>query len=71
MRIEFRRRSVLVRGLRDGLLVALLALTTATAFSPADTMPNSQRAKVLMSTQGLISLITLGLIISRAVGILQ
>jgi hypothetical protein len=47
-----------------------LALTTATAFSPADTMPNSQRAKVLMSTQGLISLITLGLIISRAVGIL-
>lgn len=48
-----------------------LALTTATAFSPTDTMPNSQRAKALMSTQGLISLITLGLIISRAVGILQ
>jgi hypothetical protein len=47
-----------------------LALTTATAFSPSDTMPNSRRAKVLMSTQGLISLITLGLIISRAVGIL-
>jgi hypothetical protein len=48
-----------------------LAVTTATAFSPTDTMPNSQRAKALMSTQGLISLITLGLIISRAVGILQ
>jgi hypothetical protein len=48
-----------------------LALTTATAFSPADTMPNSRRAKVLMSVQGLISLITLGLIISRAVGILK
>jgi hypothetical protein len=48
-----------------------LALTTATAFSATDTMPNSQRAKALMSTQGLISLITLGLIISRAVGILQ
>jgi hypothetical protein len=47
-----------------------LAMTTATAFSPADAMPNSRRAKVLMSTQGLISLITLGLIISRAVGIL-
>jgi hypothetical protein len=48
-----------------------LALTTATAFSPTDTMPNSKWAKVLMSTQGLISLITLGLIISRAVGILN
>jgi hypothetical protein len=48
-----------------------LALNTATAFSPTDTMPNSRPAKVLMSTQALISLITLGLIISRAVGILQ
>jgi hypothetical protein len=48
-----------------------LALTTATAFSPTDTMPNSRLAKALMSTQALISLITLGLIISRAVGILQ
>jgi len=47
-----------------------LALTTAAAFSPTDTMPNSQRAKALMSSQGLISLVTLGLIISRAVGIL-
>jgi hypothetical protein len=47
-----------------------LSLTTATAFSPTDTMPNSQLAKALMSVQGLISLITLGLIISRAVGIL-
>lgn len=47
-----------------------LAVTTATAFSPTDTMPNSRHAKVLMSTQGIISLITLGLIISRAVGIL-
>ena len=47
-----------------------LALTTATAFSPTDTMPNSRLAKVLMSVQGLISLIVLGLIISRAVGIL-
>ena len=48
-----------------------LALTTSTAFSPTDTMPNSRRAKVLMSLQGLISLVTLGLIISRAVGILS
>lgn len=48
-----------------------LAVTTATAFSPADTMPISQRAKALMSTQAVISLVTLGLIISRAVGILN
>jgi len=47
-----------------------LALTTATAFSPTDTMPNSKQAKALMSVQGVISLVTLGLIISRAVGIL-
>ena len=48
-----------------------LAFTTATAFSPTDTMPNSRPAKVLMSTQAVISLVTLGLIIARAVGILQ
>lgn len=47
-----------------------LAVTTATAFGPADAMPISQRAKALMSSQALISLVTLGLIISRAVGIL-
>jgi hypothetical protein len=47
-----------------------LAVTTATAFSPADAMPNSRQAKTLMSIQALISLVTLGLIISRAVSIL-
>jgi hypothetical protein len=48
-----------------------LAFTTATAFSPTDAMPNSRQAKLLMSIQGTISLVTLGLIISRAVNILQ
>ena len=48
-----------------------LAVTTATAFSAADTVPISRQAKALMSTQALISLVTLGLIISRAVGILS
>jgi hypothetical protein len=47
-----------------------LAVTTATAFSPTDVMPITQQAKALMSAQALISLVTLGLIISRAVGIL-
>lgn len=48
-----------------------LGATTATAFSPTDTMPISRQAKALMSTQALISLVTLGLIISRAVAILS
>jgi hypothetical protein len=48
-----------------------LGVTTATAFSAADTVPISRQAKALMSTQALISLVTLGLIISRAVGILS
>jgi hypothetical protein len=47
-----------------------LAVTTAMAFSPTDTMPISPQAKALMSTQSVISLVTLGLIISRAVNIL-
>ena len=48
-----------------------LAVTTATTFSAADTMPISPEANALMSTQALISLVTIGLIISRAVGILS
>jgi hypothetical protein len=48
-----------------------LAFTTGTAFSPTDAMPISSRAKALMVTQGTISLVTLGLIISRAVNILS
>jgi hypothetical protein len=48
-----------------------LGVTTATAFSAADTLPISRQAKALMSAQALISLVTLGLIISRAVGILS
>ncbi len=48
-----------------------VALTNATAFSPTDTMPLSRWAKLLMSVQSTISLLTLALIISRAVGALQ
>jgi uncharacterized membrane protein len=47
-----------------------VALTNATAFSPTDTMPLSQAAKSMMGVQSLVSLVTLGLIISRAVNIL-
>jgi hypothetical protein len=48
-----------------------VSLTNATAFSPTDTMPLSSRAKVVMGVQSLVSLVTLGLIVSRAVNILH
>jgi hypothetical protein len=47
-----------------------LSLTNQTALSPTDTMPLTPRAKLFMSTQALASLVTIGLVISRAVGIL-
>ncbi len=47
-----------------------VSLTNATAFSPTDTMPLSLMAKSLMGLQSLVSLVTLGLVVSRAVNIL-
>lgn len=47
------------------------SLTNATAFSPTDTMPLTAAAKWLMSTQSLASLITVALVVARAVNILQ
>ncbi len=48
-----------------------VSLTNATAFSPSDTMPLTPTAKMIMGTQSLVSLVTIGLVVSRAVGILQ
>jgi uncharacterized membrane protein len=48
-----------------------VAFTNATAFSPTDTMPLSRWAKMLMLSQSTISLLTLALVIARAVGVLQ
>jgi uncharacterized membrane protein len=47
-----------------------VSLTNATAFSPTDTMPLSPIAKSVMGVQSVVSLVTLGLIVSRAVNIL-
>ena len=47
-----------------------MSLTNATAFSPTDTMPITQTAKLLMGTQGTAAIITLGLVVARAVNIL-
>jgi uncharacterized membrane protein len=47
-----------------------VSLTNAAAFSPTDTMPLSSTCKVLMGVQSLVSIVTIGLIVSRAVNIL-
>jgi uncharacterized membrane protein len=47
-----------------------VSLTNAMAISPTDTMPLSLMAKFIMAVQSLISLVTIGLVISRAVNIL-
>ena len=49
---------------------AYVSLTNATAFSPTDTMPLTGTAKSVMGIQALVSLVTIGLIVSRAVNIL-
>ncbi len=48
-----------------------LSLTNATAFSPTDTLPLSPTAKSIMGVQSIVSLATIGLIVARAVNILQ
>jgi hypothetical protein len=47
-----------------------VSLTNATAFSPTDTMPLSPMAKSVMGIQAMVSLVTIGLVVSRAVNIL-
>ena len=47
------------------------SFTNATAFSPTDTMPLSSSAKVLMMIQSFASLLTVALVVSRAVNILS
>jgi uncharacterized membrane protein len=47
-----------------------VALTNAAAFSPTDTMPLTPMAKSVMGLQSIVSIVTIGLIISRAVNIL-
>lgn len=47
------------------------SFTNATAFSPTDTMPLTVTAKVLMTAQSLTALVTLGLVVARAVNILS
>jgi hypothetical protein len=48
-----------------------VAFTTATAFSPTDTLPLSGRVKVLMMVEALGSLLMVGVLAARAVNILH
>jgi len=48
-----------------------LAFTNAAAFSPTDVMPLSRWAKLAMTLQSAISIVTVALIVARAVNILQ
>jgi uncharacterized membrane protein len=47
-----------------------LAFTTATAFSPTDTLPLTSRAKLLVMLQTILSLATILVVASRAVNVL-
>jgi len=48
-----------------------LAFTNAAAFSPTDVMPLSRWAKLAMTIQSVISMVTVALIVARAVNILK
>jgi hypothetical protein len=61
----------LARGWRPGFIDYLYtSYTNATAFSPTDTMPLSALAKSLMALQSLIALVTILLVVARAVNAL-
>lgn len=47
-----------------------LSFTTSTAFSPTDTLPLTERMKLLMMLQAMISLLTLVLVAARAVNLI-
>lgn len=48
-----------------------LGLTCSTAFSPTDVMPLTPPAKITMGCQSLISLVVVGLVVARAVNVLN
>ncbi len=48
-----------------------VSFTNATAFSPTDTMPLTRWAKMIMLLQSAISLVTVALVVARAVNILK
>ena len=47
-----------------------LGFNTATAFSPTDALPLTRRAKILMMIQSMIALLTLVVVVSRAINVI-
>ena len=47
-----------------------VAFTCATAFSPTDVMPLSRWAKALMTAEALVSLITIAIVLARAISLI-
>ena len=65
-------KKVAPKGWIPGLIDYLYtSFTNATAFSPTDTMPLTYTAKILMTVQSSAALVTLGLVVARAVNILS
>jgi hypothetical protein len=48
-----------------------VSFTNATAFSPTDVMPLTPWAKLAMTLQSSVALVTVGLVIARAVNVLK
>jgi len=48
-----------------------LSVTNVTNFASADTVPISHRAKLMMMTQALVSVVAVVLVVTRAIGVLQ
>jgi len=48
-----------------------ISVTNATAFSPTDTLPLTRWAKALMTAQSAVALVTVTLVVARAVNILS
>jgi hypothetical protein len=47
-----------------------LSYNTATAFTPADAMPLTRRAKMLMMVESMISLLTMVIVVARAISVI-
>jgi len=67
-----RQRSSAKSGWVPGFLDYLyVSITNSSAFSPTDTMPLSPRAKMLMASQSVSSLVLSVLVISRGISLLK
>lgn len=48
-----------------------LSFFTSTSFAPADTLPFTHRARLLMMVEALISLVIIGMVVSRAISLIK